>query len=144
MWADIFLFPTVESHPTSCTSQLTSSQDLSESTSDSWAVQQQLLPLVHMQLLAWQVTPRLGSRASEPPILQPRRWVLAFSLVTEPRKKCFHCSLSRDLNRAPYEMDRGRFLSPSLIWETLTFKVHISSHRHRMPEEERDSNTWNT
>lgn len=33
IWADIFFFPTVESHPTSCMSQLTSSQDLSQSKS---------------------------------------------------------------------------------------------------------------
>lgn len=59
--ADIFLFPAVESHPTSCTSQLTSSQDLSQSTSGDEALRQQLLPLVHMQLLSWQVTPAAGT-----------------------------------------------------------------------------------
>lgn len=63
--ADIFLFPAVESHPTSCTSQLTSSQDLSQSTSGDEALRQQLLPLVHMQLLSWQVTP--AARTAQQP-----------------------------------------------------------------------------
>lgn len=67
------------------------------------------------------------------------------SLVTEHRKKKFHRSLSRDLSKtSPYQIDRGRFFSPSLIWEALTFKVQPSSQRNGVPEEERDSNTWNT
>lgn len=84
-----------------------------------------------------------GSRASQLPLLQPCRHTPAFSWVTDSRKKGFYCSVSKE-STAHYQTDRGRFLPPSLIWEALTFKVQTSSHRNRMPEEERDSNTWNT
>lgn len=85
------------------------------------------------------------STATRLPQSRPHRWAPALSLVTEHRKKKFHRSLSRDLSKTlPYQIDRGRFFSPSLIWEALTFKVQPSSQRNRVPEEERDSNTWNT
>lgn len=83
-----------------------------------------------------------GSRASQLPLLKPCRHTPAFTLVTDPRKKGFYC-VSKE-NTAPYQTDSGRFLPLSLIWEALTLKVQISSHRNRMPKEERDSNTWNT
>lgn len=65
--ADIFLFPAVESHPTSCTSQLTSSQDLSQSTSGDEALRQQLLPLCICSFSPGRSLQRPGQHSNQAP-----------------------------------------------------------------------------
>lgn len=111
IWADIFFFPTVESHPTSCMSQLTSSQDLSQSKSAIKPRDSSFSPFYICSFTPGRSLQWPGKHRKQVKFLSDSH-TTAFGLVTESGKKNFHCSLSRDLNKSfPYQTDTGRFFS---------------------------------